>query len=1720
MTKKDIRSYEVSLWTLQDGFISVLKFAHLENKGQIQEPKMTLKDDGTQEFKFKLPMYIYEGGTFKENPIWYNKINGNLIANMRKVKVIFNKATEDEKVFEFLIIKVTESHDAGELFCEVECEGLAFHELGKVGYKLTLNQDDFIEDWAEWADDADHVASEEPKNNIQYWCDKIFDNTNWKYEIQMDWAAQDGRILTKVKRADSDEYIIVLANSTDTNYPIISLTSPEMQGLTSTNSGLVSDDLDWSTAVPISYADLSDEDKVRVNDTREAYGLLRNDTIYEDEYVSSWEVIGDGDAVRALNIEAAREKYRIFDEEESNIYNLTQTIAETFGVYCRYEYEHDDNYHIVGRKVIFYNNFLQESTGAIDITYPYNTESISREMDGTDIVTKMFVKELTDDTLVSGWATIADAEANKSLEDYILNFDYLYEIGTITQQQYDEIEKYEAKMRYYNTTLIPMTERKAALETELTEVKAAVTITSNSISLDQERLDANNNLLNQITNNEGVIHVTEANPRQVFVRYDEKTGGSGYYIQLKDLGIKQSTLQLYKQYAVTTGTLSDQITTFTPEIDDAGNLTGKIIKLDPGLSEQRIYAIYDYEPTFYYQNIRNMWMRKKAADEQEKAEKEQRQEEIDTAIEELDTAIENLTNEQQEARKAFERMMGPALREGTWEPEDNYANYGDRYSLNLGSVDNEYSDSIASIAWDNELFDEEQKLSYTYSVTEDEIYYPCIDLSNGAWNSITAYLRLNPTKSLEDVCFIYSDMETQAIESPSLRYYNIGSRAQLGFIREKEVENASVIPVLILTGAQEVIEPPEESETEDPYAILDNNALIGVVNTTLEDGNYSQTIDTIIDATTLKTLWVGGQNKPCSTSAYEIVYPRIRILSPNLKNSDDQLSVLCGETKINNYEDYYVLQREDKTTVDEVDNYNYNYYITIKPHTLFENGISSSITANFVIANTSLAIYLDALEVSKENAYPKVSYTIDPTLANENFVHTAYNGLSKIVHINDIDLKFENVQGYISELELDLDQPWEDNITITNYKTKFEDLFSSIVASSAEMKKNSFVVGAAASAFDNNGNINLATIQDALNQIALKYNFNNGDLTLDNENGMVGTSENGIVTFRKDGIFTATEKDADDNWIWNTSILPSGINADMITTGQLNTNLIKIYAGDDLKLQINAQGLFAYKSWLEDVEESMTEEDQGIAQVAYENSPLKEGEYVVFNSEGLFLTAKSGTQVLQEDTDPNSLTFGQRIYQTLPEDVDRVSISWDGFTIYNWENEQVFFADTDGNLTLRGTINAFDGTIGNWGISPEGIFYPGDQTTVINDFFLDSELYLGTRGLKIGDAFQVKTAIKTIVEDEQTINKTVFDQFTILDPSSSNSDDYLFKIAPQYDPDNPSTLIGYGLDIRNVNFEDGFIESLLANGNMGVYKTTDFNNQSNQPVFDEDAANGSLGVYYTESEIIIPDEETTTKKFSASASAFTTNEPQYYPSLANVNGHTGTLFDKKFTRWNVTGSGNAGPDSGYEAYVRSGVAHTNSNTSAAFGRMHVNSNASDFHNLTAGAAFTLNFNYSPANGSTYDRLNEGTQRATSFNIEVYHSTSAVPSGGSVTLTLVASGTTTIPPTTSTNTPAVASKKVTLTSKIGVSSGYLFAVIYSKTSKSLTYINVQNMSINASSSHAESPNIYSLWLKSKGEWKKLVGNDTLGAQTTIGTGLQLTNNSNDAGTTLAVTSTQS
>ena len=1364
---QEIRSYEVSIWTLQDDFITVLKYANVENKGQIQDGKAKFNVDGTQELTFTIPMYLYNYQTniLEENPIWYNTRNGNIAIDMRKIKLIFNKESADEKVYEFLITKINERHSNDQLFCDVSCEGLAFHELGKIGYKVSLTPDDFYNDdydWfkeKQWTDSNGEIHTEQPIANLQYWLNKFlytsYSSPNkWYYSIEMNYDAY-----VSIGGEGRKEYIV-----------------------------------------------------------------------YEEPYASSWHADENGN-ITVTREEGVKEKERLGDLEESNIYNLTQNLAETFEVFCRYEYEHDENYHITGRKIIFYNNFIYENEkyGYIDFTYPYSTAEITREMDSTDLVTKMFVQAVEDETTASGLLTIINTEANKSGEDYLLNFDYLHDIKAISEEQYEEVERYEIKMKQLNQKIAPIESQIIALSAQLPSLEAKLKIASNAIQLDTERIGAASDLFNAITEGDGEIEITAMNPATAIMLQDQGDDiNKSYYINLSKHGIDSTSIRIFRQFDVTktveypeddeTGEgsrLFEELKTGRLEYDEFGDVI-KVKNLYLKNTEDRktVFLTYNYTPKLYYDRVVKTWKNRLEKDTQDRDKYTKQIADVKDNLQRAQDAYDNLIANKKTEIKKFEQLMGPALREGYWNPDD-YKDCGDKYideititeAVDSDTYDHRKSTRNAAgqkellnyFIWDSELFNNEFDAVYEYNTEQYKKKYPCIDLSE--MSRILTYG--NPTAEeiknrIENLSFFFCDYNGYdnggskndpvgshvKASAANMRAFAVGSQCQYGFIKKREgLDGHKIIPVLILNGMETI---PEEvtikkvgtEETEDgeiqQYDMTDhtitmesfikgNKMAIGAVK--LEKGTSELQFEDwsfIIDPDpehpeAIDNYWI---------TDYECtVYPRMAITSLAVKTSSDQLFVTYAEKEIKNVEDYYCLSKipgleengNGQTSSIDLDKYKANYYITLKPETMFKlNGFSLSPDVDknkfgikYVISNADTSIYLDAKKILKENAYPKVSYTIKLSTLNRKFMRNAYDRLCYIAHINDAELKFQNTMGYISQVDLDLDKPWEDEVEVKNYKTKFEDLFSTILASTEEMKKTGYALRAAASAFDAWGSIKPWALEGTIYKVDLDYAFNQGTLTITEKDGIWGVSESGVVAIRGGGIFTSTEQDGNGNWKWNTGITPEGINATLITAGQLDTNRVMVYAGDKLRFQLNGEGLFAYKSFFEDLDTindwvkhpenytgtthdvRMTEINKKLAED--ENSDLDAAQFVKMDSNGLFLIAKQGALVLNsEKTD--YIKIGERLFQWVakdneneviknyipPDGIERVAITWDGFSLKNYYDQKVLYADADtGNLSVKGTIFASELNIGG----------EGEETTLSLNQYLDVPDKLIVEGL-------------------------------------------------------------------------------------------------------------------------------------------------------------------------------------------------------------------------------------------------------------------------------------------------------------------------------------------------------------------------------------------------------
>ena len=987
MDKAKFRDYEVSIWTLQDEFISVLKPSHLERKGQIEQGSFTVKDDGTQELTFSIPMYIYQGQLRVENPIWYNVHNGNLISNMRKIKLIFNKEDISEtknwpckldNVFEFLIVDVKERHENDQLWCDVSCEGLAFHELGKIGYKISLSSEAFYED------DYENFINNQPRliANLQYWVEKFLrpvsvinndrDSREWYYSVNMDWSSYD----QSVSRS--------------------------------------------------------------------------NDIIYEEPYTSSWEISETTGLLVPKTETATQEKERMVDLEESNYYNLTQNIAEIFGVFCKYCYLYDSNYHIVGREVIFYNNYVKENEGYLTLSYPFMTNAITREQDGKDLTTKMFVKSVDDEHDISGIATIMDVDANKSGEDYVLNFDYLYSIGAINKEQYEDIQLFESSMHNINIELIKISNEIVQLKEERIDVEARHTVAENSIPLDEKQIETASGLLNNLIALYGDeagtgIEITNTSPESAVLLHNSADASNVYYLNVKNNGIVPSTLKIYSSYDYTRKIATNPIENYTLEYDDEYGDIISIKNIIKSNTSSVVYLTYIYKPRLYYDKVIRIWELKLAKDTSEEAETNDRLNIIDSKISNLENLYETtLANKKAEISK-FEKMMGPALRESYWLPDD-YKNYGDVYlDTNMYLINNTLGASgKTQFIWDTEAFDEEQLNYYKVGIENKKYYYPIASLDGNA-----KFVKEN----WDRISFIFSD-ETDDWYGRSaylkrVRNYPINSLCQYGFVNN----NNTVIPVLIFTGYEKLV---------NAYGNIDNDFItrlkrgkIGIYSVSINGSNVEVNIDN--GSFNANFLNVPATNTTEFTNL-PLCYPRIKIDSNKLKVSSDELVLMYNNAELKEFEDYSVLYKERNDAG--------AYYINLKPISIIKNTKNNGnswllnkteLSIKFSLSNASTSIYLDALKILKENSVPKVSYTITPSvIKNDEFLYTAYNKLNRICNINDYELKFKDAQGYISELHLNLDRPWEDNFEIKNYKNKFEDLFSTIVAQTQEMKKNSY----------------------------------------------------------------------------------------------------------------------------------------------------------------------------------------------------------------------------------------------------------------------------------------------------------------------------------------------------------------------------------------------------------------------------------------------------------------------------------------------------------------------------------------------------------------------------------------------------------------------------------------------------------------------------------------
>lgn len=1084
------RTYEISLWTLQDSFIAVLGDSSSQYKGYIENPTMQLSNDGTQELDFTLPMYIDDGITRRKSNIWAQMTDAITIAGMRKIKVVFNKGTENQAIYEFIITRVTDTHEQNQPRCEIHCEGLAFHELGKIGYKLSLSREGYEADnaaaWEELVgEDIETQLASVPQPTLDYWCEKI-------------------------------GLTILPENESDINSSI------------------------WYYRVTMDWSGFS-------------YGYDRkSNKVYEEAYVSSYHTPTDQDTVKDLVAESYsqyKEKYRYVEAGASNIYNLTQEIAKTFGVYCRYDYLHDDNFHIIGRIITFYNNFIDERN-RLEFTYPYTSKKITRENDCTDLVTKMYVNTIENENSSTGLLTIMDNPVNPTGEDYLLNFDYLFSIGTITNEQYEYVKEFSWEVRKLNNDILYWQEYQIKRDTVEVTYSAQLQVLENAIIEDTEQISTYSGYVNKLTN-QGKLSRSGATGVLLYV-----IDGT---ITFRDEGILTNTIKLYED-----SSKAKQVKIGTVILDTKNKEKGYATGISGITGVSQVFAEYDYYPYLYYNEVIDLYTKRKGRDT---AARNALASKIDTLTQQSQNAAAQLQELQEQKAtllKKFERIMGPALREGNWTPEDysNVANASYQFSssLTLSKPANEWNQDIktikissdgpaARLMWDSNLNYNEPDVQTTGISGENTAYYVCT--LNAAMRSEVAAFYADQNNAGVPFGLVWWDNAygTQNSQSPSpvVKMIVIGANCECSFVDYNDDGQKKIMPALILTDL-----------TTAELSNINNNDNIKLflcgIKTVCNNGNFSIVRTDKYTTNSNANYYEVPKDRIVISTNQASHQLRFHIPDYSLLLGENNLHVQYGDTEFVEYDDYSVDQSIHTTNISIEDR---GYDITIKPLSLLKLwGSNKTLKIDYKLSQLSTAVYLDAVQILKENAYPKVTYTVDPNLIYEEFFLTDYSALNKIAFINDNELQFDQVQGYISNVNLNLDKPWEDTIEVKNYKNKFEDIFTTIVAQTESMEKNEAIITSIGSTINLDGTISASNLISTLSASTLRYTMSTGVITLNKTEGVQATSDVGVISLKPLGLCIATQKNSAGEWVWTKVITPSGISADTITSGTLSLNKV------------------------------------------------------------------------------------------------------------------------------------------------------------------------------------------------------------------------------------------------------------------------------------------------------------------------------------------------------------------------------------------------------------------------------------------------------------------------------------------------------------------------------------------------------------------------------------
>lgn len=363
--------------------------------------------------------------------------------------------------------------------------------------------------------------------------------------------------------------------------------------------------------------------------------------------------------------------------------------------------------------------------------------------------------------------------------------------------------------------------------------------------------------------------------------------------------------------------------------------------------------------------------------------------------------------------------------------------------------------------------------------------------------------------------------------------------------------------------------------------------------------------------------------------------------------------------------------------------------------------------------------YLDAVSTLYNSCFPKVSYTINvvdvsPFEGGEGY----FARLGDKTYIEDVEyFGYELKDGVktpykeeivITEITYYPDNESKNQIKVQNYKNQFQDLFHRLTATVQSVNYSSGAYQRAAEAIKADQTIDTAFLQDTfnMNAIALR-NAKNQSVAWD-ESGITITSAdspNNVLRLINGGLFLS--KNGGETW--ETGVSAEGINANLLTAGQINTSIIQVMDGDCPAFRWDSRGINAYDYDLVNGHATNFNYTKG---VRYDRFGIYGFDGLVISGDNAFNPASVDDIIGSEGVKfaltwkgfsfkhgnaSNSIILGQ--YDKL---VGGVTTTTYGLKITN-NGATTVEINERGDATFQGTINAVNGAIGGWAISSDAL---------------------------------------------------------------------------------------------------------------------------------------------------------------------------------------------------------------------------------------------------------------------------------------------------------------------------------------------------------------------------------------------------------------------------------